>query len=199
MDAIEILMNEHRLILRSIDALLEFTERMQQTAGDDRPGLARFVDFIATYADDAHHGKEEGVLFPAMVAAGFPARAGPVGMMLHEHDIGRAFTRVLRDLSRQAQPWTDSDRGRLAEAAHGYGGLLQSHIHKEDQILYPMAQARLPEAAMQAVDAGCAAVDRKWAENGERARLEALAAELAGGKRAASGGGVGRHCAVERV
>lgn len=180
MDAIETLMHEHRLILRSIDALLEFTERMQRTAGDDRAGLARFVDFIATYADEAHHGKEEGVLFPAMVAAGFPARAGPVGMMLHEHDVGRAFTRVLRDLSRQAQPWTDSDRGRLAEAAHGYGGLLQSHIHKEDEILYPMARARLSEAAMQTVDAGCAAVDRRWAENGERARLEALAAELAG-------------------
>ena len=48
------------------------------------------MDFIKTFADSCHHAKEEDLLFPAMGEAGFPSRGGPVGVMLMEHEQGRA-------------------------------------------------------------------------------------------------------------
>ena len=76
MDAIDLLMDEHQLILHSLDALEAFTVEMAQ-GGDDREELSRFVRFIREFADARHHGKEEDILFRAMVAAGFPATAVP--------------------------------------------------------------------------------------------------------------------------
>jgi hemerythrin-like domain-containing protein len=179
MEAIAILMSEHRTILGAIDALLAFADPVRLGA-DDRPELARFVRFIKEYADGHHHAKEEGQLFEAMVQAGFPRQAGPVGMMLHEHDLGRRQVAVLADLAEKPSPWTDDDRQHLAAAARGYGDLLRAHIHKEDAILYPMAEQRLPEALVRQVEAGCALADAEALSSGRRAALEQLGRELVG-------------------
>jgi hemerythrin-like domain-containing protein len=179
MDAIQILQSEHRAIERTIDAL----ERFGQTVvrGGGKPAeLSRFVTFIREFADEAHHGKEEDVLFAALVDAGFPSRAGPVAVMLHEHELGRAQVRALDALAKK-EDWTRQDRDRIAELSASYGELLRAHIQKEDGVLYPLAQMRLPPEAMAKVDAECAALDARRRESGGEARLQALASELIGG------------------
>jgi hemerythrin-like domain-containing protein len=171
MEAIEALMNEHRLIERVIDGLVGFAAEASRKTTDDKAELARFVTFIRELADGVHHGKEEDVLFAALVDAGFPRRAGPVGVMLAEHDEGRRLVAILRGLAEQDGPWTAADRQLLVEAAAGYGGLLRQHIHKEDAILYPMAEQRLPPDAAAHVDARCAQLDA-----GHAARIDELTA-----------------------
>ena len=176
MEAIETLMTEHRLIERVIDALTAFTEEASRKTGDDKAELSRFVTFIRELADGVHHGKEEEVLFAAMVEAGFPRHAGPVGVMLAEHTEGRRLVAVLRSLAEQQAPWSAADRQNLVEAASGYGGLLRQHIHKEDAILYPMAEQRLAPSTHERVDTVCAELDRNQAARIEE--LHALGDEL---------------------
>jgi hemerythrin-like domain-containing protein len=179
MDAIETLMDEHRVIERAIDALATFADEVRARATDDRAELGRFVTFIREFADALHHGKEEDILFAAMIEAGFPRQGGPVAVMLMEHDQGRAFVKRLAELAAQDAPWSDDDRQKVAEAAYGYANLLGGHIHKEDAILYPMAEQRLEPAALEQVNARCAAYEQQKAASGDRARLLALADELA--------------------
>lgn len=178
MDAIEILMNEHRLIEQTLDALGGFADELRRKASDDKAELSRFVTFIREFADRHHHGKEEDILFAAMVEAGFPRSGGPIAVMLWEHDQGRAYVKVLAELAAQAAPWSAEDRQRLADAAAGYASLLHAHIHKEDAILYPMAEQRLPPELQARVEADCAAYEARHAGAGEQDRLHALAAEL---------------------
>src|SRR5512138_1468732 len=99
MDAIETLMSEHRTIERGIDALAAFADEARRQSTDDKQELARFVEFIRQFADARHHGKEEDILFKAMVEAGFPSQGGPIAVMLQEHDVGRAFVKRLADLA----------------------------------------------------------------------------------------------------
>ena len=178
MDAIETLMNEHRTIERAIDALVSFADEVRSKSSDDKQELGRFVTFIREFADGHHHGKEEDILFAAMVEAGFPRDGGPIAVMLSEHDQGRAHVRVLAELSAQQPAWTVEDRQRLAEAAYGYANLLRAHIHKEDAILYPMAEQRLPPAALARVSADCDAYEAKKTGSGELERLRRLSQEL---------------------
>ena len=179
MHAIQVLRSEHRTILAVIDALEAFTGEVCRGA-DDRPGLARFVRFIREFADGHHHAKEEGVLFEAMIEAGFQREVGPVGMMLHEHVMGRGHAAVLAALADQGAPWTSEDRLQLAAAARGYGDLLRAHIQKEDAILYPMAERALPAGLAQRVDDGCAAADAAASASGQLAGWSELAAALVG-------------------
>ena len=67
---------------------------------------------------------------------------------------------------------------RAAEAAYGYANLLRGHIHKEDAILYPMAEQRLPPEALARVSADCDAYEVKKTGSGELERLQRLSEEL---------------------
>ncbi len=57
------LMIEHRLIERMIGVISAELNRMEEK-GDVNPGFVDVaVDFIKTYTDSCHHGKEEDILF----------------------------------------------------------------------------------------------------------------------------------------
>ncbi len=178
MDAIETLMNEHRAIERVLDALVGFAEDAQRRGATDKEELSRFVTFVREFADAHHHGKEEGVLFRSMVDHGFPRDGGPIAVMLHEHDQGRALVAILKARAEQDGPWSDGERQEVADAARAYSELLHAHIHKEDAILYPMAEQHLPPDAMQAVCDECERAEEASAAAGTQARLGALAEEL---------------------
>jgi hemerythrin-like domain-containing protein len=176
MTAISQLMEDHQLILQALDALDAFVAKPPQ-GEEDKAELGRFVRFIREFADTRHHGKEEDILFVAMVAAGFPRDGGPIAVMLMDHEAGRAHVSVMAGKAGQAGPWTAQDRATAYAAARGYADLLRGHIAKEDQILYPMAQQRLHEEAMLRVDRDCAAFEQKQVAAGGDA-LKELAREL---------------------
>lgn len=151
MQATKILMDEHRVIERVLSALQIATERVSREE-EMRPAF--FVNaalFIKHYADGCHHNKEEGVLFIAMNDSGVPTEGGPIGVMLAEHEEGRAFTREMKDA---AQKWDVGDlsaRPAVVQNAQGYVALLLQHIQKEDNILFPMADRVIPVERQQLI------------------------------------------------
>jgi hemerythrin-like domain-containing protein len=193
MDAIETLMNEHRLIESVLDALVAFADEVRRKGATEKEELGRFVEFIRGFADACHHGKEEGVLFTAMVEHGFPRNGGPIAMMLHEHDEGRALVGTLRAYAEQPAPWSDADRQEIANASFGFSDLLRSHIQKEDGVLYPMAEEHLPPDVLERVSEDCERFEAEKTGSGEHERFHALAESLvsryAGTTHPPSGGG----------
>jgi hemerythrin-like domain-containing protein len=144
MKATQVLMDEHRLIERVLDALEVAAGRVSQ--GDMlRPAF--FINaalFIKNFADGCHHRKEEGVLFIAMRDTGMPVQGGPIGMMLAEHEKGRLFTREIKDAAEQWDRGDLTARAAVVHNALGYVSLLRQHIVKEDTILFPMADRVIP-------------------------------------------------------
>ncbi|MBW2161645.1 MAG: hemerythrin domain-containing protein, partial [Deltaproteobacteria bacterium] len=129
MEAIEILMEEHRLIEKGLDAMEAWVTTLGSgSESDDKAELARFVSFIRDFGDTYHHAKEENILFVAMVDHGFPREAGPIAVMLHEHDKGRSLVRTLDALAQQATTWSEDDYGTLAHTAREFASLLRGHI-----------------------------------------------------------------------
>ena len=57
------LMKEHRIIERMIALLAGHLENIRQTGQTDLAFIDTAVDFLRTYADRCHHGKEEDILF----------------------------------------------------------------------------------------------------------------------------------------
>ena len=178
MNAIDQLMTEHRLILEVLEALQGYARSVQGNEPFEPADLADLAAFLREFADGCHHAKEEGILFAAMEQAGFPRHAGPVGVMLAEHEQGRAYIARLRAVAERAPAWSAQDRAELVAAASGYVALLSSHIAKEDGILFPMAQARLAPETMTRVSADFDRFERDQTGPGEHERLHALAERL---------------------
>lgn len=133
-DPIALLMDEHRLFERIFDALDAWADHVETT--HDPSDLELFVTVLAELVDNHHHGKEEDILFAAMIDRGFPSDGGPLAVMLHEHDLGRSHVRALRALATvpRAAP------AQLVTHARAFTQLMRPHILKEDHVLYPMAR-----------------------------------------------------------
>jgi hemerythrin-like domain-containing protein len=136
--AIEILMNEHKLILKGLDVAETMANRFETTGEINRDDLAKVVSFITDYADTFHHKKEEDVLFKWMAERGFPVDGGPVAVMLAEHDIGREFVQVFRDVLTRSNGNDRNAVTAVVDSLRGFAEHLRQHIFKEDNILYPM-------------------------------------------------------------
>jgi hemerythrin-like domain-containing protein len=134
----QVLMAEHELILQALDALEKKAAAVQTGAAPDRAYFEKAVEFLRTFADKCHHGKEEDLLFKRMADRGFPLQGGPIAVMLHEHEMGRAFIKGIAEGT--AKIGTDPVGAKeIAENAKDYVDLLRSHIGKENNILFPMA------------------------------------------------------------
>ena len=139
----EWLVAEHDLILRMLAVLQRVAEKIE--AGDtvEAGDLDKMVDFIRMFADRCHHGKEEDLLFEAMVEAGLPRSGGPIAVMLAEHDQGRTYVREMAAAAAAYRAGEAQAGSRFAAGASEYVDLLTEHIHKENHILYPMADRLL--------------------------------------------------------
>jgi hemerythrin-like domain-containing protein len=143
-DVTQVMVEEHRLILRMIALLERNVERMEQGRFRNWQFFLDAVDFIRNYADRFHHAKEEDVLFEALVKNGMPQENSPVAAMLMTHDQGRNLVRAMEEAALKAQAGEAGQIPVIAENARGYAALLRDHIDKEDNILYPLAERVLP-------------------------------------------------------
>ena len=177
MKATEILMDEHRVIEHVLTTLEKAAGCLE--SGLMRPGF--FVDaaeFIKGFADGCHHKKEEGVLFVAMVAHGVPDRGGPVGVMLAEHEQGRAFTRAMHAAAKKWEAGDLSARSEVARNTLGYVVLLRQHIYKEDNVLFPMADRVIPPESQAKVAEDFERVEHEETGAGVHEKYLALAEKL---------------------
>ncbi len=96
------------------------------------------MDFIHTFADRCHHGKEQDTLFPLLGQRGIPTASGPMAVMLMEHEQGRRYVKDLSNAVKKYQLGEKDAKEGIVENAREYAKLLEQHIYKEDNILYPM-------------------------------------------------------------
>jgi hemerythrin-like domain-containing protein len=140
------LRTEHRAIERMLAVLDAAAQRLEQGERVRPEVFRQAVDFVRNFADRCHHGKEEENLFPRMEARGVPRDGGPIGVMLFEHDEGRAFVGAIADAIDVYERDGQAAARVIAENARGYVDLLRGHIMKEDNVLFPMADRVLSPA-----------------------------------------------------
>lgn len=135
MKATENLKQEHEGILLMLNIMEQITLRDELNNGH----LAQIIDFIRTFADKCHHGKEEDFLFPKLIEKGIPKENGPVAVMLFEHEAGRKYIKSLAEAFEKYKAGDKSAIVSIKENMTGYINLLRSHISKENNVLFNMA------------------------------------------------------------
>lgn len=127
--------NDHQNILKLIEAM----EAMTKISEPNISHLEEVVALIKQFADGLHHAKEETLLFPLMAEKGFSMQQGPVAVMLMDHDQGRAFVKGMAENIQMYKNGVSDSLPLIYENMLGYAELLTSHIAKENNILFHMA------------------------------------------------------------
>jgi len=139
MSATQSLKEEHQVILRMIRILRVASEKLEKGETVSPQVFKKTVDFVRTFADRCHHGKEEDTLFPVMEKRGIPRQGGPIAVMLMEHDQGRGFVKSLAEAIDKCERGDATAKTAIVQNSRAYAELLSQHIYKEDNILYTMA------------------------------------------------------------
>lgn len=174
----QILMAEHEAIKTMLKVLENLAERLEKGKEVDLVHLKRAIEFIQGFADRCHHAKEEDLLFPAMEKAGVPRQGGPIGVMLAEHDEGRGHVRAMKEAIERLATGDEKAKLDWAKHARAYISLLSQHIFKEDNILYPMGDARLTEEAQEELEKEFERVEKEIVGEGKHEYFEVLLEEL---------------------
>jgi hemerythrin-like domain-containing protein len=173
-----VLREEHQVILEVVDVLDRVLREADSPSSLPLDLIDRCITFFRLFADACHHGKEEDLLFPELIAHGMPGDAGPIAVMLAEHAQGRLYVRGMAEAMEGARSGNGESIESLVANARNFIGLIRAHIGKEDFVLFTMADDMVvgPECASlcQSYEATCA---RRF-EGKTKEDLEKLAAAI---------------------
>lgn len=147
----EDLIHEHNAVLLALQVL----ERVEDAIVREAPGamedLEQLLDFFRGFVDACHHAKEEEVLFPELERRGVGREGGPIGVMLAEHAQGRVLVAEMSEALTRLQGGDRNAVPAIVELAQQYAALLEAHIQKENNVLFPMADQLVPDEVATAL------------------------------------------------
>ncbi|MDD4183582.1 MAG: hemerythrin domain-containing protein [Candidatus Omnitrophica bacterium] len=128
------LMIEHRLIERMIALMAKKAQRIEQELVPDKEFVRTAVDFIKTYADRLHHGKEEHILFRDLAKKQLSVEHKRImDELIKEHALARENSRKLVDA---LDKYLAGEKDAVKMIAGNMGILAKfypKHIEKEDK------------------------------------------------------------------
>jgi len=139
------LRKEHEAILYVLEILDQMIIKEKTEPEVQLRYYDELVYFLKTFVDKCHHGKEENYLFNELVKKGITNEGGPVGVMLQEHEQGREY------IARMSEALEEKSIDGFNLAAMQYRDLLRSHIEKEDNVLFQMADEVMDEQEQELV------------------------------------------------
>lgn len=171
------LKHEHRVIEKALRALDGVCARLQWGNHVPSEVLARLADFIRTFADRNHHGKEEIYLFPLLQKHGLVQNGGSLGALTREHQIENELS---TEMHRAIEGYRGADpmaRQHFIESASKYSRHLLSHIDKEDEIIIRLADELFDEKDLASLSAGFQLAESEFGA-GAIEKYEGIASEL---------------------
>lgn len=141
----------HKYIREKAPLLIEYSEKMVRAHGQEHAEIIPFAGWVRALIEDLmpHLMKEERILFPAIrglsqgeqVEGCFGHIGNPINAMLHEHEEAGQILQKLHQLTNNFTPPAHAcTTWRVCYATLAeFEADLQTHIHLENNILFPKA------------------------------------------------------------
>jgi hemerythrin-like domain-containing protein len=146
------MMIEHRLIERMIKIMESEVKRIEKEGVLNLVLIDKAVDFIRTYADRCHHGKEEGILFRELEKKNISGDHKKIlDELLGEHKLGRKLTSSLAEARNKAANENHSRVSDVADIMKKLVNFYPKHIEKEDKHFFMPVMGYFTESEKQAM------------------------------------------------
>jgi hemerythrin-like domain-containing protein len=140
------LREEHRAVKLMLRILGGVCKNIEAGKSVEQEHLEELVEFMRVFVDKCHHTKEEAYLFPEMEKP--EIHLGElITSLKNEHEKGRQYvSRIEKVVSEKEE---HRELSTMVENSRAYIQLLTLHIDKEENKLFPMADACLSQAAQK--------------------------------------------------
>ncbi|MBN1269968.1 MAG: hemerythrin domain-containing protein [Kiritimatiellae bacterium] len=166
---------EHRVIERMIDIMRAKVADARKNGRIDPLFIDTAVDFIRTYADRTHHGKEEDIYFRVLGTKDLSSDDQRVmNELVEEHKRARKMVRDLVDAKGRYVAGDGSALEVILGKLEALAAFYPEHIRKEDDVFFPASLKYLDRAELDAMLAEFWEFDRKMIHEKYRAVVEQL-------------------------
>jgi len=142
-------MIEHRLIEKMLKIARMELDIIKKDRKIDAVFIDTIVDFIRTYADRTHHGKEEDILFKELEKKKLNSIDKKIMKeLIEEHITARKAVKELVDATKK---YTDGDLKSIDTIIEKLSFLISFypvHIYKEDKVFFPDTEKYFIEAEL---------------------------------------------------
>lgn len=178
MNATTIMKEEHVIIKRVLRCLIAATDQAEKGGVLDAGSIRKMIEFFRGFADRCHHGKEEARFFPVARQRGVGCVPGDMTILLAEHEQGRNHVRAMDENLSAVEKGDGRAKALLYQHARQFERLLTEHIRKEDDCLFPNADAMLSSVDQDELVRDFEKMEREEMGAGTHERFHALADEL---------------------
>ncbi len=172
------LMIEHRLIEKMFKRVETEIDRIRNEETANPVFIDTMVDFIRTYADLTHHGKEEDILFRDLAAKQMSNEDDRIMQeLIEEHKYGR---NTVKELVEAKDRYLLGDANALQTVVGKLGAWAEfyaRHIEKEDKVFFPSTEHYFSQAELDDMLAEFWELDRKMIHEKYKAVVEQLSHE----------------------
>jgi hemerythrin-like domain-containing protein len=176
----ETLSREHALVILVTKEAEQEVRYMRDTGEYRKEEVGELVDFFEFFTEACHDPKEERLLFARLCKRGLSRETGILAQFYREHE---EFTTRLRDI----EQWLRKDKkegpldvGELADQLEAYLNLMRSHVAREDEHLFALADGMLTDEDQEELERAFEAVESEEVAEGIHEKYSELARLLAG-------------------
>ena len=162
----ETLSREHALVILVTKEAEQEVRYMRDTGEYRKEEVGELVDFFEFFTEACHDPKEERLLFARLCKRGLSRDTGILAQFYREHE---EFTTRLRDI----EQWLRKDKkdgpldvGELADQLEAYLNLMRSHVARENEHLFALADGMLTDEDQEELERAFEAVESEEVAEG---------------------------------
>jgi len=177
MKATQQLKDEHEGVKIMLNILEQVCQELEAGESLNKEHFDGILEFLRVFVDKCHHGKEEDLLFPALIAVGVP-KEGPIAVMLHEHEMGRRYVKAMSEAYATYLAADKPTPKDIIQNGRSYISLLRDHIEKENNVLFVMADSCLSEKRQDELFEGFEKIEEERIGVGKHEQFHGLLEKL---------------------
>jgi hemerythrin-like domain-containing protein len=146
------LMIEHRLLEKMITLAGKELERIKSSGKADSDFIDTLIDFMQTYADRCHHGKEEDILFRELRKKQLSEEhSRAIDELLADHALGREINSRLVEANKKYASGDSEALNVVTDCLSSMLKLYPQHIAKEDKQFFLPSMSYFTEEEKDAI------------------------------------------------
>ena len=167
MEPTELLTNEHRLILQSLEILSAAKTGLEKGKWPKKALFEAGIEFLQSFADRFNHFKEEYLMFGILAQKQEGAFDLEIGALRFQHERCRHHLDIIRDTLPVYSEGDEMAATALLESLAAYTALLKRHIHHEDELFFPLIKNSLTPEEKKGLISYFEKEERRHRESGE--------------------------------
>jgi len=135
----ENLIKEHQEINELLEIMSKIAAKIKSKDVFYPNDVEEIIDYLIIIIDKSHHGKEDEVFYPELISTGISKEAEPLSLINYEHTLAKRYLKEISSCVVNCKIGNDFSGELLADSLTNYVVVIQNHIKREEEFVFPIA------------------------------------------------------------